>query len=385
MIRDLTLSELKEFSWPSPYSWRDDCLLYEDEVLFSFQQREGGLYAFSCKEIPCKEDEKYFYNIDVIYEEEKIRYFLLSMLGKELPSFVMGGRVVSPHIWKEFISIKNKVKAKHYLYNATKRRGLAIIADDTGNWVQKIFAYMYPLYTGQTLYFENRITDDKYMYYEGLYYPNEGPFYEIAGTMRPISFIIHNVGYCEDHGYYIGEECTACAHRYEIRRYGTKAEDIFPFKDDGEKNPVYMGIELEYEDCLNQRKAVVDALKDHVIIKADGSIRYGFEICTAPATIGVHKKAFQDFFGKAKLAIKSNCGMHVHVDRRKMGELQLGKLLSFMYKKDNESFITVIAGRNFAKNYYCRAEVERGVTDNFSSRTDFYQKRVRVRDRKSVV
>lgn len=190
----------------------------------------------------------------------------------------------------------------------------------------------------------------------------------------PLLAIIAHFRECEDCGHiHTGTKCPVCGDRYNIREYSTKAENIFPFKKlEWEKHPEYMGIELEYEDCLDQNKAVIKALMDHAIIKRDGSIRNGFEICTAPATLASHKKAFEGFFEKVKVAVKANCGMHVHYGRKGLTEMQQGKLLSFLYKKENIPWISKLAGRQYADNHYCQARAEKGVTEGVYGRKRFF-------------
>jgi hypothetical protein len=46
-----------------------------------------------------------------------------------------------------------------------------------------------------------------------------------------------------------------------------------------------------------------------------------------------------------------------------MGEMQIGKLLSFLYKEENRSFLVMVAGRDFYKNHYCIAESPLKPTD----------------------
>ncbi|MDE1867787.1 MAG: amidoligase family protein, partial [Thaumarchaeota archaeon] len=127
---------------------------------------------------------------------------------------------------------------------------------------------------------------------------------------------------------------------------------------------LFLGVELELENrtssnLLNTWKT----LKDHAIIKRDSSVSNGLEICTAPASISVHKEEFKDFIDMVKnstLEARSTCGMHVHVDRANLTELQIGKILSFMYNKQNKKLINKIAGRK--DNNYCSLEYEKSVT-----------------------
>jgi hypothetical protein len=161
-------------------------------------------------------------------------------------------------------------------------------------------------------------------------------------------------------GQYIRRERTFAGVAYNT--VDTKVEKELAWKDDGEKNPIFLGIELEYDHATGKKKAVYKALKGHAILKRDGSVPSGFEIVTAPGTIAYHKKAFAGFFKKVPLKNYSNCGMHVHIGKKHLTEMQIGKIISFIYKKDNIPFITLVAGREYNKNHYCGAREERSIT-----------------------
>lgn len=208
-----------------------------------------------------------------------------------------------------------------------------------------------------------------------LWTKNSMPMYRINGS-KPISlFNIIRCDYiteCEDCGSLsLGEEiCQTCYPGVTVgslmQSYSSKAESVFSFKqkkEDG-KTPLFLGVELELENRTSQNLlATWKKLKDHVIIKHDGSVSGGLEICSAPATISVHKEEFKPFFDvveNIKLEARANCGMHVHVDRSGLTELQIGKILSFMYNKANRPFINKIAGRK--DNSYCSLAEEKSFT-----------------------
>jgi hypothetical protein len=216
-----------------------------------------------------------------------------------------------------------------------------------------------------------RYSEKESLYYENNRFYTTVRLYEINGRFIPLSAIIDNWNECEECGHIHKERaCPVCNAKYTIQEYHAKAERQLSFKHGGEKHPLYMGIELEYEDCRDQVKPVIKALPDHVIIKRDGSINNGFEIVTAPATLAVHKQAFSGFFEKVVLFVKSNCGMHVHVSKHEMGEMQIGKLLSFLYKEENRSFLVLVAGRDFWKNHYCIADKPLKATDGIRGSYD---------------
>lgn len=200
-------------------------------------------------------------------------------------------------------------------------------------------------------------------------------FYTINGVRMSLYNILNstNIHECPDCGsLYYGEEeiCQTCHPGITVdniyQQYSARAERVFQFKskkEDGKK-PLFLGVELELENRTSKNLLRTwKLLKDHAIIKRDGSVSEGIEICTAPATISIHKESFKEFFSEVKdlkLLAKANCGMHVHVDRATLTELQIGKMLSFMYNKENRAFLNKIAGRK--DNNYCSLSGEKTVT-----------------------
>lgn len=157
-----------------------------------------------------------------------------------------------------------------------------------------------------------------------------------------------------------------------LKNYNTKATDYFQFKV-GKKvpKPIFMGIELELEGAsIPVIKATNDLLKHHCIIKRDGSLREGLEICSAPATLDVHTEEFKSFFEKipGDLSAKSSCGMHVHVEKKHLSALQLGKIIKFINDPNNLEAIVKVAGRQ--PNNYC-ARKDRKVSSFFTNKQTF--------------
>lgn len=201
-------------------------------------------------------------------------------------------------------------------------------------------------------------------------------FYMISGQKISLYNIIKhgdNITECSDcHSLTLSadEICQTCHPGVTVesiyQQYSAKAERVFSFKskkEDGVK-PIFLGVELELENRTNHNLLTTwKTLKNHVIIKRDGSVSGGIELCSAPASITVHKEEFKPFFDiieSLHLQAKTNCGMHVHVDRSTLTELQIGKMLSFMYNKQNKKLINKIAGRK--DNNYCSLDFEKGVT-----------------------
>lgn len=152
--------------------------------------------------------------------------------------------------------------------------------------------------------------------------------------------------------------CRNCSNHSpsSLETYSTRATDKFDsaYTKSRLASPHLLGVELEYEQTPNaDLKETLfllhKNLKDHAIFKRDGSLSNGVEICTRPASLDIHLEEFSKFYDDPliweRLEVKSSCGMHVHIDRRKMSALSIGKLIAFVQQKSNQPFIEKIAGR----------------------------------------
>lgn len=160
--------------------------------------------------------------------------------------------------------------------------------------------------------------------------------------------------------------------------YGTRATEFFEFKKGTDaKYNTFLGVELELENHSKREYASLNTIKDHAIFKRDGSLDNGVEICTAPATLDVHKEAFAKFFtaleeNTSDLEAKSSCGMHVHIDRSKLTTLHVANLCLLLNKEENDVFIRAIAGRS--ANSYCKLVKQDYGTFTSNERGDRYQR-----------
>lgn len=180
----------------------------------------------------------------------------------------------------------------------------------------------------------------------------------VCGTTVPTGYMVHD----EE----AGDMCKKCNKQaFEIMNYTTRVPSILKFKAKKvTPETLYLGCELEFEtsDRDLARRKVGRALHGHAIMKSDGSIRNGFEVVTCPATLDIHLEIFKSFFDKKITELKKadNVGMHVHVSRKPLSVLTVGKLTEFMNREDNVKFITHIAGRS--PNNYCKQQAARTVS-----------------------
>lgn len=165
---------------------------------------------------------------------------------------------------------------------------------------------------------------------------------------------IHYGNLCEDCGiafidYDADGLCESCNQAYTLLEYSAKAEDILETETTSE---TLFGVELEYENIT--AKQVASCLKGHAISKRDGTIRNGAEVVTRPASVSTHKKSLQAFYDQVKVKAKSNTGMHVHVDKSKLSNYEIGFMLEFLNKPSLVPDIEKIAGRSYSTNPYCK-------------------------------
>lgn len=178
-------------------------------------------------------------------------------------------------------------------------------------------------------------------------------------------------------------DCSSCSN-LQLDSYSTRATDRFDaiITKFSKYSSHLLGIELEYEQKeklpLKETLFLLNKhLKEHAIFKRDGSLTNGVEICTRPASADIHLKellkVYHDPLIWERLEVKPTCGMHIHIDRRTMSALTLGKLINFMQKKDNQSFIETIAERS--SNSYSKLGTNLSVTSMIRgfADTDRYQ------------
>jgi len=142
--------------------------------------------------------------------------------------------------------------------------------------------------------------------------------------------------------------CVESAPQRLIRNYSTKVHRELP-RLGHSGDDIYFGVELEYECGKYGRDTLVtdSLIKGFAMLKKDSSITKGFEVVTSPASPDIHEVNFKTLFDKLPITVQPDitCGMHVHVSRVRLSDLQIGKMLKFLHNPDNEKFIITISGR----------------------------------------
>lgn len=190
--------------------------------------------------------------------------------------------------------------------------------------------------------------------------------------------------YCSDCGH-ISERCSSCPLDNEddddddypsigtsvdisgmIVNYTYDVVDHFKVREGGvfrslpEENlperPLFLGVELEAHhrvNSVNRSRAIkwtYEKVNSFACLKLDASVPYdGFEVVSVPATLAYHRKAWGPFLEEAYKHLQSwhsgNCGIHVHMSRDALTNLQLGKMMVFINHDSNSDFIRLMAGR----------------------------------------
>ena len=176
---------------------------------------------------------------------------------------------------------------------------------------------------------------------------------------------------CCDNDYYYSERHDTYRHNDDFDEYEEEGYDDYTGtysydtdvldhcgfnKLDKENASDYYGIELEVERRSNCPSNIAESINDmyegFAICKSDGSLDNGFEIVTGPSTYKYHKKKWEEFFN-SKLCQENlkgwntdTAGLHIHIGRKSLTPLNIGKILVFINDDLNRDFINAIAGRS---------------------------------------
>jgi hypothetical protein len=144
------------------------------------------------------------------------------------------------------------------------------------------------------------------------------------------------------HAYYHGDSETWYAEEDnvpqpdcpEIFGYGENVLNHFLF--DRNTKELVFGIELEMESNDEDNSGMLSALNspigDQYIVKEDGSLQNGAELVSVPMTLEQHRthnweRILRNVRSHAAAGTTSTCGFHVHINRRALTPLTVGKML----------------------------------------------------------
>ena len=164
-----------------------------------------------------------------------------------------------------------------------------------------------------------------------------------------------------------GRRCPACTPANapdifgRLLNYSDRSIGSVPPKD---TSSVLFGIEVEVHVTQNQsRDTAISELHrlvgpGYYVTKPDGSVANGFEIVTRPDSMDTHREEWYQIFEAIERSsfLKSYlrscdspracCGIHCHVDKSMLGQLQLAKLNMFVNHPNNRAFMVKVAGRD---------------------------------------
>jgi hypothetical protein len=165
-----------------------------------------------------------------------------------------------------------------------------------------------------------------------------------------------------------------------IFRYGTNVLQTYAWPQEVKSDALCFGVELEVEPAQNTgnaQRALAASLggkygmgEGAYILAADSSLDKGVEIITVPQTLEQHRTGSRiqwHAISKALQAAKAksgagtdNCGMHVHINRKALSALTVGKMLVFINGESTRTLVELIAQRPASR--YCERK-EKKITD----------------------
>jgi hypothetical protein len=126
----------------------------------------------------------------------------------------------------------------------------------------------------------------------------------------------------------------------------------------------FMGVELEVEVARGDSSDIVEAINDatndgevgrRVFFEEDGSLSNGFEMITQPMGLDMHADWWRWLEDKSLVRglrshDTSTCGLHVHVNKSALNNMQINKMSVFINHPDNAELIRKIS-RRYAVSY----------------------------------
>lgn len=160
-----------------------------------------------------------------------------------------------------------------------------------------------------------------------------------------------------------------------LHSYGLRVDQHHGWPAETPQDSLCFGVELECEAKRGYSQSDLCAAlggKDGngtYILKDDGSLSNGAELVTLPYSLEHHREKFgwsrildSEVARIGKSGTGTNaCGIHVHVNRRALSPLTIGKMIVFLNNADNGDLVTTIAQR--ASNGYCSRDVNKKLTD----------------------
>lgn len=165
------------------------------------------------------------------------------------------------------------------------------------------------------------------------------------------NYVCENCGsdayYCESCETHSFSECD-CQQSRTIHDCSYKPKNVFFTYNEQKSKTLFYGIELEIEGHSSTAEEIE---RDYFYYKQDGSLNNGFELVTYPLSwnwIKKNKSDIKDVLSyfrdhSCKSHDTTTCGIHIHISRNKISNIQLAKICRFF--TTNQKFILKISQR----------------------------------------
>lgn len=185
----------------------------------------------------------------------------------------------------------------------------------------------------------------------------------------------------------------SAVHVQPVLSYNADPFNYFDWDPRNKKNALVFGVELEMAPAYSTRDLadreaaapLIRALRGPVganyILKHDGSLPCGgVELVTMPFTLSQHIQNTGIAWGEILKAVNERslaksgagtdtCGMHVHINKKALSALTIGKMLVFLNNSDIAPLITIVAQRH--NSAYARLSTKK-LTDGTVSSENRY-------------
>lgn len=200
--------------------------------------------------------------------------------------------------------------------------------------------------------------------------------------------------YNEDNGRYEHDdyEDRSIIGEYHSNRHGY----YLVHSDWSRKNKRFFGVELEVEVKTShsrheRAKAIRNYVQDNfedadnpLVFERDGSLDNGFEIISQPMGLDSHKELWKwtnesTITEGLRSHLTGTCGLHVHVSREGLTNLQIARAVYFVNHQANRHLIETVARRYNAG--YCKAKSKKISTAN---RAEDRYEMINLQNRKTI-
>lgn len=199
-----------------------------------------------------------------------------------------------------------------------------------------------------------------------------------------LSYATDNFFYNEaDETWYRSEE--DAMPRLSLLSYSHDPFSEFAWDERNRPNALVFGVELEMEPIDSNetsRRAMIASLGGSVgenfILKSDASLRTGIELVTMPFTLAQHLDGSGVPWAKIlpplyelghSGTVTDHCGIHIHINKKALSALTVGKMLTFLNAPELASLVTTIAQRPAGS--YCSRSAKK-LTDGTRSSENRY-------------